>query len=177
MNKQIIYLDRNNTPDIWRDIQNTIENVNKKKKVRDYKSVLIVPEQHPDFDPSLYHTKNPVCPQMMYECIKRIFSRKSHDCLSSENKPKVVEVILKFAKLYDGIDFYNDEDLLQYFDDFVRLDFLQFTQRPNLQYETIQALIDGYNDTPPNFQVPSDETIKMCIEAVDKQILIDSEEL
>lgn len=41
----------------------------------------------------------------MYECIKRIFSRPNHECLSSENKPKVAEVILKFAKLYDGIDF------------------------------------------------------------------------
>jgi hypothetical protein len=40
--------------------------------------------------------------------MKRIFKRKSHDCLSGDNKPKVVEVILKFAKLYDGIDFNND---------------------------------------------------------------------
>jgi hypothetical protein len=54
---------------------------------------------------------NPICPQMIYECIKRIFGRKSHDCLSSENKPKVVEVILKFAKLYDGVDFRNDKEL------------------------------------------------------------------
>ena len=46
---------------------------------------------------------------MIYECIKRIFSRKSHDCLSSENKPKVVEVLLKFARLYDGVDFSKDE--------------------------------------------------------------------
>ena len=46
---------------------------------------------------------------MIYECIKRIFGRKSHDCLSGENKPKVVEVMLKFAKLYDGIDFWNEE--------------------------------------------------------------------
>jgi hypothetical protein len=69
---------------------------------------------------------NPICPQMIYECIKRIFGRKSHDCLSSENKPKVVEVILKFAKLYDGVDFRNDNQLKQFFDIVVRLDFLQF---------------------------------------------------
>ena len=47
----------------------------------------------------------------MFECIKRIFSRKAHDCLSSENKPKVVEVVLKFAKLYDGVDFENEENI------------------------------------------------------------------
>ena len=62
INKQIIYLDRNNTPDVWGDIQNTIFKANKGKKVKDYKTVLIVPEQHPDFDPSLYHTQNPICP-------------------------------------------------------------------------------------------------------------------
>ena len=41
---------------------------------------------------------------MIYECIKRIFGRKNHDCLSAANKPKVVEVILKFARLYDEHD-------------------------------------------------------------------------
>lgn len=96
----------------------------KNGKARDCKTVLIVPEQHNDFDSSLYNQLNPICPHMMYECIKRIFSRKSHDCLSSENKPKVVEVILKFAKLYDGIDFNCDDTLRKHFDDFVRLDFL-----------------------------------------------------
>ena len=82
---------------------------------------------------------------MIYECCKRIFGRKSHDCLSSENKPKAVEVLLKFAKLYDGIDFNSDADLRKYFDDFVRLDFLQFGERPDLLEETIEALTYGYN--------------------------------
>lgn len=63
---------------------------------------------------------------MIYECIKRIFGRKSHDCLSSDNKPKVVEVILKFAKLYDGVDFRNEQQLRKLFDVIVRIDFLQF---------------------------------------------------
>lgn len=53
---------------------------------------------------------------MMYECIKRIFGRKSHDCLSAENKPKVVEVILKFAKLYDGAQLEDDQALKKNFD-------------------------------------------------------------
>ena len=75
---------------------------------------------------------------MMFECIKRIFGRPAHDCLSSANKPKVVEVILKFAKLYDGVDLSNDQVLRTHFDDFVRLDFLQFGQRSNLHEETIK---------------------------------------
>ena len=74
---------------------------------------------------------------MIYECIKRIFGRKSHDCLSSENKPKVVEVILKFAKLYDGIDLRNDENLKKHFDQVVRYDFLNFKDRSNLEENTI----------------------------------------
>jgi hypothetical protein len=131
--------------------------------VKDYKTVLIVPEQHQDFDPSSYHTANPICPQMIYECIKRIFGREDHTCLSSACKPKVVEVILKFAKLYDGFDLSNDEILRSYFDDFMRLDFLQFSDRPNLHPETIKTLTMGYNSTPPNFQCPSDEVIETCI--------------
>jgi hypothetical protein len=60
----------------------------------------------------------------MYECVKRIFGRPSHDCLSSANKPKVVEIILKFTKLYDGADFNNDKLLKENFDDYVHLDFM-----------------------------------------------------
>ena len=133
MIKQIIYLDRNNTPDVWKDIQRTIIKGNQDENFKTFKSVLIVPESHPDFNPSLYNSQNSICPQMMFECIKRIFGRPAHDCLSSANKPKVVEVILKFTKLYDGIDLNNDEMLRTYFDDFVRLDFLQFGQRANLE--------------------------------------------
>jgi len=144
-------LDRNNTPDIWKDIQNTILSAAKAGKARDFKTVLIVPEQHRDFDASLYTTFNPICPHMIYECTKRIFSRKSHDCLSSENKPKVVEVVLKFAKLYDGIDLNCDDTLREHFDDFVRLDFLQFDQRATIAKETVEAIASSYNQTPPNF--------------------------
>ena len=107
-----------------------------------------MPEQHSDFENDLfkrYHTQNPISPQMMYECVKRIFGRKSHDCLSSANKPKVVEIILKFAKLYDGVDLKKDEELRSYFDDFVRLDFLQFAERSRLHQDTIDVLIEGYN--------------------------------
>lgn len=60
--KQIIYLDRNNTPDVWGDIQKTITKANKSKKVKEFKTVLMVPEQHPDFDISSYTTLNSICP-------------------------------------------------------------------------------------------------------------------
>lgn len=100
---------------------------------------------------------------MIFECIKRIFGRPKHTCLSSENKPKVVEVMLKFTKLYDGADFSDDGYLKKCFDDFVRLDFLQFSQRDQLEEETLKVMIDSYNQTPTNFQCPSDEVINRCI--------------
>jgi hypothetical protein len=56
---------------------------------------------------------------MMFECIKRIFGRPSHDCLSAENKPKVAEVILKFARLYDGARLDDEQYLKKHFDDFI----------------------------------------------------------
>lgn len=69
---------------------------------------------------------------MIYECIKRIFGRKSHECLSNTNRPKVVDVALRFAKLYDGVDLSDSSVLKEYFDDFIHLDLMQFDQRPNL---------------------------------------------
>ena len=81
----------------------------------------------------------------MYECIKRIFMRKSHDCLSSENKPKVVEVILKFAKLYDGIDFNDEQQISKYFDHFIKLEFMRFSERQPILEETFKIIAEGYN--------------------------------
>ena len=88
---------------------------------------------------------------MMFECIKRIFGRPSHDCLSASNKPKVAEVILKFAKLYDGADFNNDDMLKIYFDDFIRLDFMQFGSRSKLDKGVVNTITQCFNETPDNF--------------------------
>ena len=41
--KEIIYLDRNNTPDVWADISTAIMKTCKKAKFKDFKSVLILP--------------------------------------------------------------------------------------------------------------------------------------
>lgn len=88
---------------------------------------------------------------MIYECVKRIFGRKSHECLSSSNRPKVMEIALRFTKLYDGVDLTDEKVLRTYFDDFILLDFMQFDQRANLHPDTIKTLIEGYNQTPGNF--------------------------
>lgn len=61
---------------------------------------------------------------MIYECVKRIFGRKDHECLSNKNPKKVVDVSLRFAKLYDGCDMSDPNVLKAYFDDFIYLDFL-----------------------------------------------------
>ena len=92
---------------------------------------------------------------MMYECINRIFGRQNHDCLSSANKPKVIEVILKFTKLYDGVDF-ESETISRGFDDFIRLDFFNYTP---LHDDTIAALQEALQRTPSDFESPSDLVI------------------
>ena len=51
--------------------------------------------------------KNPISPRLIYECCSRVFKRKKHGSLSGENKNKAVEVVLKFAKLHDNVDFNN----------------------------------------------------------------------
>jgi hypothetical protein len=126
--KEFIYLDRNNTPDVWGDISKAIKAGCGKPNQADYKSILILPKQD-YFNPLLYNQSNPISPQFIYECIKRIFARKSHDCLSSANKPKVIEVILKFAKLYDGVDFGDEAHVKQHFDNSLVLEFMKFSER------------------------------------------------
>jgi hypothetical protein len=54
MRQEWIYLDRNNTPDIWLDIQKSIKSAFKDKKEKTYRTILILPEQHNDFNPQLY---------------------------------------------------------------------------------------------------------------------------
>ena len=96
---------------------------------RDYRTVVLLPKQEP-FTKNLYHSKNPICPHLIFECCKRIFLRRAHGCLSGDNKPKAVEVVLKFAKLHDGYDFNDYNQLHSYFDDVLVLDFMKYHTRP-----------------------------------------------
>lgn len=149
--RQIIYLDRNNTPDVWGDITRTIKENTPVHCKNEFRTVVLLPKQEP-FDKTLYRAKNPICPHLIFECCKRIFNRKAHGCLSGENKPKVVEVVLKFAKLHDGFDFSDLEQISSYFDDIVELDFMKYSQRPQpLLDETLKGIIEAYNQTPENF--------------------------
>jgi hypothetical protein len=52
-----------------------------------------------------YKQPNPICPYLFYHCAKRIFNRQEHGCLSGADKPKAIEVLLKFTRLYDNTDF------------------------------------------------------------------------
>ena len=129
--KTIIYLDRNNTPDVWGDIKQTIAENSYIAPGRkpDFRTVVLLPKQE-HFDKALYRKQNPICPHLIYECCKRIFNRKEHGCLSGDNKPKAVEVVLKFAKLHDGVDFHNEKQIRSYFDDILVLDFMKYASRP-----------------------------------------------
>ena len=47
----------------------------------------------------------------------------------------------------------------KHFDDLLMLDFLEFDNKPALEASTLKTIIDCFNETPPNFQVPSDQVI------------------
>ena len=140
---------------------------------QNFRTVVLLPKQE-SWDKTLYNTLNPICPHLIYECCKRIFGRKEHGCLSGANKPKAVEVVLKFAKLHDGFDFHNEEQIRSYFDDILFLDFMKYASRPKpLLDQTLEGMIRAYNGTPENFGVPSDEIIHEVIKLVDRQMEID----
>ena len=127
-----------------------------------------------EFDFKRYHTLNPICPHLTYECIRRIFGRSDHSCLSSANKPKAVEVVLKFVKLHDGFNFADKEQVLSYFDHYIEMDFLKYENRKNpLDEMTISTIVDAYNATPGNFQNPPDSVINDVINVVDQQMALD----
>ena len=105
--------------------------------VKDYRSVVLLPKME-SWDRSLYRERNPICPHLIYECCKRIFGRKDHSCLSGANKPKAVEIVLKFAKLHDGFDFDDQLQVKEYFDDIAVLDFMRYdTREKPLEDETL----------------------------------------
>ena len=120
-----MFLDRNNTPDIWSSIKNTIA---ASSNANNSYSVVLLPKMAP-FDFSRYLHRNPICPQLTFECIRRIFGRKAHNCLSAANKPKSVEVVLKFVKLHDGFDFSDKKQVLSYFDHYIDMDFMNHGDR------------------------------------------------
>lgn len=127
MPKKLVYIDRNNTPDVWADISNTIKTTyfSFEGKPKEYRTIVLLPKQEV-WNKSLYMSKNPICPHLIFECCKRIFNRKEHGCLSGNNKPKVVEVVLKFAKLHDGVDFDDLDHIHSFFDLRLVLDFLKY---------------------------------------------------
>ena len=87
LDKTIIFLDRNNTPDIWGDIKATIGTFHQGKP-KDWTTVVLLPKQE-EWDRTLYKIKNPICPHLIYECCKRIFNRTEHGCLNSSNKMRL----------------------------------------------------------------------------------------
>lgn len=109
--RNLVYLDRNNTADIWESITSTI-----RSSGRENSQIIALMPCMGEFNPSTYKIQNPLSPEFVFECIKRIYGRKEHSCLSASNKPKVIDVLVKFTKLYDGADLNNEEFLRQYFD-------------------------------------------------------------
>ena len=123
---------------------------------------MLLPKLYQIDSPNLlqYTVPNPITPTFLYFCMKRIFSRKNHSCLSSEDKPKVVEVLLKFTRLYDNINFQDEKALSQYFDKTAHVDFISYSgKNGGITDETFNTLVQGVNKTPTKFIAPSDEVI------------------
>lgn len=116
-----------------------------------------------------YRIKNPITPPFIYHCIKRIFGRSSHSCLSNDNKPKVIEVLLKFTKLYDNVDLEDRQALRSHFDKVIHLDFMKFGEDEfgGLSKDTFMTIVEGINQTPENFRAPSDEVINKVLKAIE----------
>ena len=160
---------------MWGDIKRTVmeSSYSAPGQSKDYRTVVLLPKQE-SFDKTLYRRKNPICPHLIFECCNRIFKRREHGCLSGNNKPKAVEVVLKFAKLHDDFDFHDDDQIKSFFDDVLFLDFMKYaSRRQPLLKETIAGMIEAYNATPENFGVPSDEVIHNVIRLVDHQMEVD----
>ncbi len=157
--KTLIYLDRNNTPDIWPDIQKAIA------QQRNSRTILILPTQ---MNVPAYRCQNPLSPAFFFECCNRIFKRPKHECLSSDNKPKVIEVLLKFQKLYDGCRFDDRAGLEGFFDEVVECDFMGKLELSEACYN---AITYGLNHTPEEFKPPTDAVIDLVVKAVDDEIL------
>ncbi|CDW71775.1 UNKNOWN [Stylonychia lemnae] len=164
----ILYVDKNNTPDKWEVMSSFLTEISHENQLQArQKTILIVPTQT-DFDYSLCKKVNAICPQFVYECLFRIFNRKNH-CLSSSIKPKAVEVVLKFVKLYDNIDFKDQTVPLSYFDHFLKIEFVHYNEQTTSK-DMIRVLVEAYNETPENFVPPSDETINKVLNQLEKEI-------
>lgn len=156
--RNLVYLDRNNTADIWADISTTI-----KSSSKDTAKVIALMPCMGEYDPvNTYKTRNPLSPEFFFECVKRIYGRKEHSCLSSANKPKVIDVLVKFTKLYDGADFKNEESLSHFFDQVYNLDFAN-VRNIKLTPETRNLIIKAMDETPQGFVSPTDEMIEALI--------------
>jgi len=147
------YLDRNNTPDVWPSILHAIMG---------RPSVLLVPEQPAFGHP--YSRPNPISPHLFFHCATRIFQRPIHSCLSGADKPKAIEVLLKFTRLYDHCDLSKPTP----FNDLLHVDY----GIGNISDSTFDAIARGVNATPDGFKPPAREVIEEVMEACDREVML-----
>ncbi len=89
-----MYLDRNNTPDIWDEIMNLASEVQAH-------TLLLKPNmlENASHVPDL--PGNMLTARFFYECAVRLLHRADHECLNKSEPEKAIEVLLKFTKLYE----------------------------------------------------------------------------
>jgi hypothetical protein len=98
---------------------------------------------------------------LFYHCAKRIFNRQEHGCLSGADKPKAIEVLLKFTRLYDHTDFAHITST------FTESTYLDYGITPNIDEETKQTIVWAINESPSGFRVPNIKIIERVIKQIE----------
>ena len=98
---------------------------------------------------------------MFYHCAKRIFNRHEHGCLSGADKPKAIEVLLKFTRLYDHTDFAHISRT------FTESTYLDYGITSNIDEETKQTIVWAINESPSGFRVPNMKIIERVIKKIE----------
>ena len=100
---------------------------------------------------------NPISPQFIYECLFRVFSRKNH-CLANDNKPLAVVVVFRYAKMFDDINFEDQEYFKKYFDTTLSVEFVNYKDQ-NISEATLETIINAFNLTPPGMTPLEDSEV------------------
>ena len=79
-----------------------------------------------------------------------------------------MEVLLKFAKLYDKTDFHDEEAMRKLYDDVITIDFTRLHECI-ISKQTEDIIVMAMNLTPPNFMKPDDWVLDMVVEAIVKE--------
>ena len=80
-----------------------------------------------------------------------------------------MEVVFKYMKLFDNIDFEDSALLCKHFDCSFSIDFVNYNEQ-DISEATLRMIAESYNKTPPNFQSLDDEQILRILHQIENEI-------